>query len=216
MSRLVDDAGRARLTYFSLAAIVLDFESAGSIARGAMGRTRDCRLGHHPHPVRPPPVTKQPSAGNRNSVLSADNNWRSAHSSHFRAATDPTERVTSPVNVPKRTGELIAFFKEKTNDRPSLHARSTSVPSGPRSPSPFTPTYSYNPRPTCSTSPTKPQVTATTSQFATGDYTDYTPSTYTQTQTGVIGTYTAVRTQGSHTPLPAASVTQDGPAISLY
>jgi hypothetical protein len=94
------------------------------------------------------PTSFQPSAGNRNSGLSADNNRRSTHSSHLRAATDPTERVTSPVTVPKRTGELIAFFEEKTNEKPSLHVRSTSVPSGPRSPSPFTPTYNYNSRPT--------------------------------------------------------------------
>ena len=146
------------------------------------------------HPSRP--TSFQPSAGNRNSGLSADNNRRSIHSSHLRAATDPTERITSPVNVPKRAGELIAFFEEKTSEKPSLHVRSTSVPSGPRSPSPFAPPYSYNPR---STSPTKPRTTASTTRFATGDYMDYTPSTYTQTQTGVTGAYTAARTQGSYT-----------------
>jgi len=145
------------------------------------------------------PTSFQPSAGNRNSGLTADNNRRSTHSSHFRAATDPTERVASPVNVPKRTGQLIAFFEEKTNDKPSQHARSTSVPSGPRSPSPFASAYGYNPHPTRSTSPTKPRPTTNASRFPAGDYTDYTPSTYTQTQTGVTGTYTAARTQGSYT-----------------
>ena len=141
------------------------------------------------------PTSFQPSAGNRNSGLTAEITRRSVHSSHLRAATDPTERVNSPVNVPKRTGELIAFFEEKTGDRSPMHVRSTSVPSGPRSPSPFTSTYGHNPR---STSPTK-RTTATTSRFAAGDYTDYTPSTYTQTQTGITGTYTAARTQGSYT-----------------
>jgi len=141
------------------------------------------------------PTSFQPFAGNRNSGLSTDNR-RSTHSSHLRAATDPTERVTSPVNAPKRTGQLIAFFEEKTSEKPPLHVRSTSVPSGPRSPSPFTSTYGYNPRPT---SPTKPRTTVNSNRFATGDYTDYTPSTYTQTQTGVTDTYTAARTQGSYT-----------------
>ena len=146
------------------------------------------------------PTSFQPSAGNRNSGVSADNNRRSIHSSHLRAATDPAERVASPVNLPKRTGELIAFFEEKTGDKPSLHVRSTSVPSGPRSPSPFTPTYGYNPRPTSRpASPTKPRTTVNTNRFAIGDYTDYTPSTYTQAQTGVTDTYTAARTQGSYT-----------------
>ena len=146
------------------------------------------------------PTSFQPSAGNRNSELSADINRRSTHSSHLRATTDPAERIVSPVNVPKRAGELIAFFEEKTADKPPLHARSTSVPSGPRTPSPYTPTYSYSSRPSSrSTSPTKPRTTVTTSRFAPGDYTDYTPSTYTQTQTGVTSTYTAARTEGSYT-----------------
>ena len=152
------------------------------------------------------PTSFQPSAGNRNSGIPVDNNRRSTHSSHLRAATDPTERVTSPVNVPKRTGELIAFFEEKTSDKPPLHVRSTSVPSGPRSPSPFTSTYGYNSRPTPRpTSPTKPRTTVNTNRFATGDYTDYTPSTYTQTQTGVTDTYTAARTQGSYTSTSSES-----------
>ena len=142
------------------------------------------------------PTSFQHSVGNRSSGPPADPNRRSIHSSHIRAATDPTERVTSPANVPKRTGELIAFFEEKTSDKPSLHARSISVPSGPRSPSPFTPTYNYNPR---STSPTKPRTTVNADRLPVGDYTDYTPSTYTQTQTGVTGIYTAARTQGSYT-----------------
>ena len=146
------------------------------------------------------PTSFQPSAGNRNSGAPVDTNRRSTHSSHIRAATDPTERVASPVSVPKRTGQLIAFFEEKTGDKPSLHARSTSVPSGPRSPSPFTSTYGYIPRPTSRpTSPTKPRATVNTDRLPVGDYLDYTPSTYTQTQTGVTGTYTAARTQGSYT-----------------
>jgi len=124
------------------------------------------------------PTSFQPSAGNRNPGLAADTHRRSTHSSHLRAATDPTERVASPVSVPKCTGELIAFFEEKMGNKPSLHNRSTSVPSGPRSPSPFTPTYGYNPR---STSPIKPRTTTNTSRFAAGDYTDYTPSIYAQT-----------------------------------
>ena len=147
------------------------------------------------------PTSFQHSTGNRNSGLSADPIRRSTHSSHLRAATDPTERVTSPVNVPKRTGELIAFFEEKTGEKSSLHARSTSVPSGPRSPSPFNSTYGYNSRPT---SPTKPRTT-NTSRFAPGDYTDYTPSIYTQTQTGITGTYTPARTQGSYTSTTSSS-----------
>ena len=164
------------------------------------------------------PTSFQPSVGNRNSGLPADNNRRSTHSSHLRAATDPTERVASPVTVPKRTGELIAFFEEKTGDKPSLHVRSTSVPSGPRSPSPFTPTYGYNPRPTSrSTSPTKPRTTVNTNRFAIGDYTDYTPSTYTQTQTGVTDTYTAARTQGSYTSTSSGNYSEgsgDSPGLT--
>ena len=161
------------------------------------------------------PTSFQPSAGNRNSGLPADNNRRSTHSSHLRAATDPTERVASPITVPKRTGELIAFFEEKTGDKPSLHVRSTSVPSGPRSPSPFTPTYGYNPRPTSrSTSPTKPRTTVNTNRFAIGDYTDYTPSAYTQTQTGVTDTYTAARTQGSYTSTTSSGNYSEGSSDS--
>jgi hypothetical protein len=41
--------------------------------------------------------------------------------------------------------------------------------------------------------------TINTSRFATGDYRDYTPSTHTQTQTSITGTYTAARAQGSYT-----------------
>ena len=69
------------------------------------------------------PTSFQPSAGNQNSRLSAGTNRRSTHSSHLRSATEPAERVASPVNVPKRTGELITLFEEKTSDRPTLHAR---------------------------------------------------------------------------------------------
>ena len=64
------------------------------------------------------PTLFQPSAGNRNSVLSANTARRSTHSSHLSAAIDPTERVTSPLNAPKRAGELIAFLEEKTDGRP--------------------------------------------------------------------------------------------------
>ena len=157
------------------------------------------------------PTSFQPSAGNRNSGLSADTNRRSTHSSHLRAATDPTERVASPVSVPKRTGQLIAFFEEKTSDKPSIHARSISVPSGPRSPSPFTPAYGYNPRTTPrSTSPTKPRTTVNTERLPVGDYNDYTPSAYTQTQTGVTGTYTAARTQGSYTTTTSSGSNSGG------
>jgi hypothetical protein len=110
----------------------------------------------------------------------------------FTHYTQPHRACYFPSQCSKRTGEPIAFFEEEASARSLLHARSTSVPSGSCSPSPFTSTCGRNFRPT---SPT----TTNTSQFATGDYRDYTPSTHTQTQTSITGTYTAAHSQGSYT-----------------
>jgi hypothetical protein len=70
---------------------------------------------------------------------------RSAVSLHSRGATDPGSSVTSSS---RRTGDLIAFFEDKSSlsddsSRPYSpydHRRSGSVPAGPRSPSPYTQT----------------------------------------------------------------------------
>ncbi|KAI0037086.1 hypothetical protein K488DRAFT_81579 [Vararia minispora EC-137] len=65
----------------------------------------------------------------------------STHSGHSRGATDPGPS-DRPVPLGRRAGELIAFFEEKnTPERvvsPFSHSRTASVPSGPRSPSPYT------------------------------------------------------------------------------
>ncbi|KAI0050274.1 hypothetical protein FA95DRAFT_1468238, partial [Auriscalpium vulgare] len=132
-------------------------------------------------------------------------------SSHLRGATEPGpgDRPTPPQG--RRAGDLIAFFEDKTGSAsPSLlgaHTRTTSAPSGPRSPSPYTtsqsmPTftgatsYGYSSRPS---SPTKSWTTHTSSSLAqsrpsvvspplrgsasvTNTYTDtFTPSTFTPT-----------------------------------
>ncbi len=70
---------------------------------------------------------------------------RSAVSLHSRGVTEPGPSTTTPS---RRTGELIAFFEDKSSSSdnssrpysPYDHRRTGSVPAGPRSPSPYTQT----------------------------------------------------------------------------
>ena len=70
---------------------------------------------------------------------------RSAVSLHSRGVTEPGPSTTTPI---RRTGDLIAFFEDKSSSSdnssrsysPSGHRRTGSVPAGPRSPSPYTQT----------------------------------------------------------------------------
>ncbi len=67
----------------------------------------------------------------------------SAVSLHSRGVTEPGPSATTPS---RRTGDLIAFFEDKTSSSdnssrpysPYGHRRTGSVPAGPRSPSPYT------------------------------------------------------------------------------
>jgi hypothetical protein len=67
---------------------------------------------------------------------------RSAASHHSRGVSEPGPSVGTPS---RRTGDLIAFFEDKSSSdssarpySPHSHRRVGSVPSGPRSPSPYT------------------------------------------------------------------------------
>ena len=70
---------------------------------------------------------------------------RSTVSLHSRGVTEP---VSSTVTSNRRTGDLIAFFEDKSSSSDSSsrpfspygHRRAGSVPAGPRSPSPYTQT----------------------------------------------------------------------------
>jgi hypothetical protein len=70
---------------------------------------------------------------------------RSAVSHHSRGVTEPGP---SPPTPSRRTGDLIAFFEDKSSSSdnssrpysPYDHRRTGSVPAGPRSPSPYTQT----------------------------------------------------------------------------
>jgi hypothetical protein len=70
---------------------------------------------------------------------------RSAVSHHSRGITEPGSSV---IASSRRTGDLIAFFEDKSSSSdnsarsysPHSHQRVGSVPSGPRSPSPYTQT----------------------------------------------------------------------------
>jgi hypothetical protein len=70
---------------------------------------------------------------------------RSAVSLHSRGVTEPGP---SPATPSRRTGDLIAFFEDKSSSSdnssrpysPYDHRRTGSVPAGPRSPSPYTQT----------------------------------------------------------------------------
>ncbi|OBZ76664.1 hypothetical protein A0H81_03303 [Grifola frondosa] len=83
-------------------------------------------------------------------------------SPHVRAATEPSGAHTPGrvLNVPgRRAGELIAFFEDKGVADPASphsagHTRTTSVPMGPRSPSPYTTTHSRSMSTLGYTSPT--------------------------------------------------------------
>ena len=70
---------------------------------------------------------------------------RSGTSFHSRGATEPGPSASTPS---RRTGQLIAFFEDKSSTSddssrsysPFSHRRTGSVPAGPRSPSPYTQT----------------------------------------------------------------------------
>ena len=95
---------------------------------------------------------------------------RSAVSLHSRGVTEPGPSTATPS---RRTGDLIAFFEDKSSSSdnssrpysPYDHRRTGSVPAGPRSPSPytqtsqsiptFTTTYGYGSSNSRSSSPSK-------------------------------------------------------------
>ena len=115
---------------------------------------------------------------------------RSAVSLHSRGATEPGPSTGTPS---RRTGDLIAFFEDKSyssdsSSRPYSplgHRRTGSVPAGPRSPSPYTQTsqsiptfgtstYGYGGSQSRPSSPSKSW--SSQSQSYTQSYTSGTPS----------------------------------------
>lgn len=55
---------------------------------------------------------------------------------HGRSSTDPGDRTLAPPPG-RRAGDLIAFFEDRTSTSSPGHTRTTSLPAGPRSPSPY-------------------------------------------------------------------------------
>ncbi|EMD36982.1 hypothetical protein CERSUDRAFT_95250 [Gelatoporia subvermispora B] len=91
------------------------------------------------------PISQHSAEGNQQAGQSAA---AASPAIHARSSTEPNEatpttgRVLPPVPG-KRAGELIAFFEANTGTPPTPgHTRTTSAPSGPRSPSPYSTTLS--------------------------------------------------------------------------